>query len=399
MTEPNPPETADLSPANKRKAIAFIVLIGCVSLFADMTYEGARSIAGPFLGTLGASAVVVSVVAGLGEFLGYGVRYVSGRLADRGGRYWAIMLAGYALNLLSVPLLALAGNWPVAMLLLIAERVGRAIRAPIRNAMLSHAASRTGAGWGFGLHTALDQTGGMAGPLLVAGLLLLGAGYHRSFAALLLPALASLALLAAARLLYPDPRRLALRTIRAGDVTAKEFGARFRIYTLAASLAGAGFVDFALVAFHLTRAGVVVPAWIPVLYAIAMAAEGAAALALGWLADRIGPDVAPCSTALAALAAPLLFLGGFGTAVAGAMLWGMGTAIQDTVLQALLSHHMPQDRRATAFGLFDAVRGTAWLAGSIVLGLLYAVSIPALVAVALLLQLLAVPVMWRAGRM
>jgi MFS family permease len=106
--------------------------------------------------------VVVSVVAGLGEFLGYGVRYVSGRAADRGGRYWAIMLAGYLINLLSVPLLALAGSWPVAMLLLITERLGRAIRAPIRGAMLSHAASRTGAGWGFGLHTALDQTGGMA---------------------------------------------------------------------------------------------------------------------------------------------------------------------------------------------------------------------------------------------
>ena len=141
---------ATLSGGGRRKAVIFVVLIGCVSLFADMTYEGGRSIAGPFLGTLGASAVVVSVVAGLGEFLGYGVRYFSGRAADRRGRYWPIMLTGYVVNLLSVPLLALAGAWPVAVMLLIAERVGRAIRSPIRSAMLSHAASRTGAGWGFG---------------------------------------------------------------------------------------------------------------------------------------------------------------------------------------------------------------------------------------------------------
>src|SRR6516164_9804049 len=119
---------ATLSGGGRRKAVVIVVLIGCVSLFADMTYEGGRSIAGPFLGTLGASAVVVSVVAGLGEFLGYGVRYLSGRTADRGGHYWAIMIGGYLINLLSVPLLALAGSWPVAMLLLVAERLGRAIR-------------------------------------------------------------------------------------------------------------------------------------------------------------------------------------------------------------------------------------------------------------------------------
>lgn len=147
MTERTSADPAGLPAAARRKAIAFIVLIGCVSLFADMTYEGGRSIAGPFLGVLGASAVVVSTVAGLGEFLGYGVRYFSGRAADRRGRYWPLMLIGYVVNLLSVPLLALAGAWPVAMGLLIAERLGRAIRSPIRSAMLSHAASRTGAGW------------------------------------------------------------------------------------------------------------------------------------------------------------------------------------------------------------------------------------------------------------
>ena len=393
MTERISADPAGLPAAARRKAIAFIVLIGCVSLFADMTYEGGRSIAGPFLGSLGTSAVVVSTVAGLGEFLGYGVRYFSGRAADRRGRYWPLMLTGYVVNLLSVPLLALAGAWPVAVALLIAERLGRAIRAPIRSAMLSHAASRTGAGWGFGLHTALDQTGGMAGPLLIALLLSLGQGYHRSFAALLLPALASLAVLAAARLSYPDPRNLELRASRAELQAWTGFDRTFRVYTLGAALMGAGYVDFALAAFHLTRVGVVPPAGIALLYALAMGAEGVAALVLGRVLDRIGGAVAPAAVAVAALATPLLFLDGAAAAVIGAALWGVGTATQDTVLHALLADHVPQDRRATAYGLFDAIRGTAWLAGSVVLGLLYTVSLPALVGLSLVLQLAAVPIL------
>lgn len=386
-----------LSAAAQRRAIAFIVLIGCVSLFADMTYEGGRSIAGPFLGTLGASAVVVSIVAGVGEFLGYGVRYISGRTADRHGGYWTIMAVGYLVNLLSVPLLALAGSWPVAMLLLVTERLGRAIRIPIRGAMLSHAASRTGVGWGFGLHTALDQTGGMAGPLLVAGLLGLGASYHRSFAILLMPALASLAMLLIARILYPDPQKLELPTIRPELVAWSGFGPTFRLYTLASAFIGAGFVDFALIAFHLIRTGVLPPARIPLLYALAMASEGAAALAIGRLLDRFGAGVVLVGIVLAALATPLLFLGDATTAVLGAALWGIGMAVQDTVFHALLSKHVPSDQRATAYGLFDAVRGTAWLAGSAVLGLLYSISLPALVGTSLLLQLVAIPVLLGAG--
>ncbi|MDX5933058.1 hypothetical protein, partial [Acidiphilium acidophilum] len=167
--------------------------------------------------------------------------------------YWPLMLVGYTVNLLSVPLLAFAGAWPVAFVLLITERLGRAIRAPIRSAMLSHAASRTGAGWAFGLHTALDQTGGMSGPLLVALLLALGAGYRHSFAILIVPAVISLALLVTARRLYPNPRKLELRVIRAELAAWPGFGRPFRIYTIAAALVAAGFADFALIGFHFAR--------------------------------------------------------------------------------------------------------------------------------------------------
>ena len=140
----------------KNHALKFIILLGIVSLFADMTYEGARSITGPYLALLGASAAVVGFVAGFGELVGYALRLVSGYMADKTRRYWAMTIIGYAVNLLAVPLLALAGNWPMAAILLIAERMGKAIRTPPRDVMLSHAASQVGRGWGFGLHEAMD---------------------------------------------------------------------------------------------------------------------------------------------------------------------------------------------------------------------------------------------------
>jgi hypothetical protein len=188
----------------RQRAVLFIVFLGIVSLFGDMTYEGARSITGPYLGVLGVTATTIGIVAGFGELLGYGARLVSGYLGDRTGKYWAVTIAGYLLNLFAVPLLALAGAWQIAVVLIIAERMGRGIRSPVRDAMLSHAASRTGLGWGFGLHQALDQLGAVAGPLLVSGVLFVGSGYQAAFGWLLIPAVLSMAVLLAARYLFPS---------------------------------------------------------------------------------------------------------------------------------------------------------------------------------------------------
>jgi hypothetical protein len=191
---------------SRASAVRFIVLLGMVSLFADMTYEGARSITGPYLGALGASATVVGIVAGLGELLGYAARVLSGWLGDRTQRYWTITIFGYVLNLFAVPLLAAASSWEIAACLMIAERTGRAIRSPARDAMLSHAASQTGLGWGFGLHEAMDQTGAVVGPLIVSITLYLQFGYSWAFAILLVPALASIGVVLAARAFFTQTR-------------------------------------------------------------------------------------------------------------------------------------------------------------------------------------------------
>lgn len=368
----------------------FVVLLGIVSLFADMTYEGARSITGPYLGALGASATTVGVVAGLGELIGYGLRLVSGYLSDRTGRYWAVTIAGYSLNLVAVPLLALTGRWEFAALLIIAERTGKAMRTPARDAMLSHATQGMGRGWGFGVHEALDQTGAVLGPLAVALVLSQREGYRAGFALLAIPAVAALAILLVARRDYPRPRDL---ETDAGNLYSEGLPRRFWLYLGASALVAASFADFPLIAYHFREAAVAADVWIPVFYATAMGVDAVAALLFGRLFDRHGFLVLAIATLLAALAAPLVFLGGAALALAGLVLWGIGMGTQESIMRAAVGGMVSPTRRGSAYGIFNAGYGLCWFAGSVLLGVLYDQSIAALVAFSVLIQLAAVPVL------
>ncbi len=384
------PRTAGKRLIGKAAAMRFIVLIGIVSLFADMTYEGARSITGPYLGVLGASATVVGIVSGFGELIGYAIRLVSGWLGDRTQRYWAITIGGYALNLIAVPLLALAGRWEAAAVLIIAERMGRAIRSPLRDAMLSHAASHTGLGWGFGLHEALDQTGAILGPLMVSAVLYLQYGYSTAFAILLVPAVISLVLIVTARFQFPRPRDFDLAP---PPLRTVGFKLTYWVYMAAVALIGAGYADFALIAYHFGKAAVVSAPLIPILYAVAMASDAIAALVLGHLFDRRGIIVVVVAAIAAAVASPLVFLGDVKAVFLGMILWGIGMAAQESVMRAVVAGMTAPDRRATAFGILNAVFGVAWFLGSVLLGIVYDQSIMAVAILSLILQLLAVPLL------
>jgi MFS family permease len=393
MAQPAPaPATAGLS---RRHAVRFIVLLGVVSLFADMTYEGARAITGPYLALLGASAAVVGIVSGFGELLGYALRLGSGYLSDRTGRYWAITIAGYLLNLFTVPLLALVDRWDLAAILIVAERAGRAVRTPARDAMLSHAGSQTGLGWGFGLHEALDQTGAVLGPLMVSGVLYLNGDHQTGFAVLLAPALLAMAMVLTARVTFPRPRDFDLTPPALGAAGLPRF---FWVYIAAVACIAAGYADFPLIAFHFEKAAVVDPNWIPILYAVAMASDAIAALVLGRLYDRIGVRTMLFATFASAFTAPLAFLGGPEVAVLAMVLWGVGMGAQESVMRAAIAALAPASRRGTAYGLFNAAYGIAWFAGSALLGILYDWSVIALVLASVALQLAAVPLLLRLVR-
>jgi MFS family permease len=376
---------------DSRRATLFVVLLGIVSLFADMTYEAARSITGPFLALLGASATVVGVVAGLGELIGYALRLVSGRIVDRTGKYWAVALSGYCVNLLAVPLLALAGNWQFAVLLMFLERAGKAMRVPSRDAMLSFAGHRMGRGWGFALHEAMDQTGATVGPLIVAAMLYFDGDYRLSFAILLVPALLSLAVLLTARALYPRPRDLEPVSVK---LDTHGFAAPFWLYVAAAACIAGGFADYPLIAYHFGKAESLPKEWIPILYAIAMMVDGLAALVFGHIYDRKGMGVLLAGAAIAIPVAPLVFLGGFEAALAGAILWGIGMGAQESIMKAAVAAMSPAERRGTAFGLFNGYFGVFWFLGSALMGFLYDVSIPALIAFSVGIQLAALPLLF-----
>lgn len=371
--------------------LKFVLMVGVMSFFADFTYESSRAVIGPFLGLLGAGALAIAVVTGFGELLGYGLRVVSGRGADRTGRYWPITISGYVLQMSVVPLLALAGSWQVAALLVILERVGKAIRNPPRDAMLSHAAKQIGYGWGFGVHEALDQFGAMFGPLLIA--LVLASSrhdYRLAFAVLAVPAAIMLCLLAVARLVYPRPQDLEPST---APVQAHGFPRRFWLYLAAAALVAAGFADFPVIAFHFQQAGAVSADLTPIFYAVAMAVSGAGSLLFGRLFDRFGIGLLIPLTVVAAAYAPLAFLGGFWPALIGMCLWGLGMGVHESIIPAAVAPMVPADRRASAYGLFTGVYGVAWFAGSAAIGALFSVSLTIVVLFSVVAQLAAVPLL------
>lgn len=376
--------------AGASAAFAFVFTMGIVNLFGDTTYEGGASINGQFLGTLGASAAAISIIAGAGEFLGYSLRSVAGWTADKTGKYWPVTFVGFAINLFAVPAMALAGNWQVAGVLILAERIGRAIRKPTVEAMLSYSTGRLGTGWVYALNTALDETGATIGPLLMAFALYRHVSYRASYSLLLISAALAFIALIVARIVFPVPS-----TLEEGERgrRTERFTPAFWLYMVAAACFGAGLMSFEFISFHLATHRTVTVQWIPVFLGISTGFGVLANLALGRLYDRAGIPTVVGAVAVSALFSPLVFLGGFGVALIGMLLWGIGYATQDTLFKAVVADRLPEGRRNFGFGIFYTGYGVGWLIGSIAIGLLYQLSIAAVIGFSMVVQFGAIPLL------
>ncbi len=368
----------------------FIILLGIVSLFGDVTYEGARSVAGPYLATLGATASVVGLVAGIGEFVGYGLRLASGYFADRTKAYWLLTFVGYGL-LLSIPLLAFAGHWQLAAVLIILERIGKAIRSPARDTMLSYAAKGVGRGWGFAVHEALDQIGAVIGPIVFSLVFLFRGGYREGFTLLWIPALLTLVVLAIARKKVPSPQKLESSGEASRQVDKGKLPRVFWLYTLFTFVSVAGFANFQLISYHLHVQSIVPDAQIPIVYAIAMGIDALAALLVGKTYDRIGL-ISLIAVPLLTLPIPFLaFSDSYSLVVVGIILWGAVMGMQETIMRAAIADLTPVARRGFAYGVFNAAYGASWFLGSALMGLLYEHSINYLVLFAVVMELISIP--------
>lgn len=381
----------------RRSAWRAVVGFGTVSLLADLVYEGARSVTGPLLASLGATALVVGLVTGAGEAMALLLRIVSGRWADRSGRYWGITLVGYALTAVSVPALAVApfvggAGVVVASTLILTERIGKAVRSPAKSALLARAAAGVGMGRGLGVHKALDQIGAFAGPLLVAAVTALTGALWPALLVLVVPGTAAIGVLLWLRsrarrtdAVEPAAQPAAGRVHEVVTV-AQPFPRAFWWFAAAAGAATAGLVTFGIISFHLARDQVFPTTLIPVVYAVAMAAAAVAALATGWAYDRVQGRVLLTLPFLVAAVPPLALTQSRVAVIGGLLLWGAAVGVQDSTVKALVADLVPHARRATAYGAFAGVQGGAALAGGALSGLLYSRSVPALVVAVALLQ-------------
>ncbi len=399
------------------QAMAFIVLFGVVSLFSDMTHEGASSIRGAYLALLGASAGTIGFISGLGELIGYSMRYVFGRLTDKSRRYWPMTVAGYVLDIIAVPALALVGEhgWLAACALLVVQRMGKAIKKPAKDTIMSFAASQEGVGRSFGIQEVLDQIGAFLGPVLLYLVLLFEQdgstfdAYARCFAFLAIPGAVTLILLLVTKHKFPNPERF--------EPEPKEFvpfrmKKEFVLYVAGISLFAFGFIDYSIIIMHVSRTyahlgsalaettALVSSGTLPLLYAGAMLVDAVAALVFGLLYDKKGVSALVWSTLLSAPFAVFIFaFRSVPMLLLGVALWGVGMGAQESILKAAVTSMVPKTSRATGYGIFECSFGVFWFLGSWLLGVLYDASLPAMIAVSVLAQLAAIPLYLASGRL
>ena len=367
--------------------------MGIVSLFADITHEGARSLIGPYLGLLGASATAVGIISGLGEFIGYGLRLLTGYLSDKTRRYWLFTFLGYGMDLFAVPLLALAGRWEIAAMLIIMERTGKAIRKPSKDTLMSYAARNVGSGKGFAIAEVLDQIGAVSGPVILSLILLFKSGdklanYRFAFAILLIPALITLILLLISRLNFPQPEKF---EVKEETINFEGISKSYWLYLVAISLIAAGFADFPLLAFHFQRIDIFSPTMIPFMYAIAMGVDAVSALIFGLFYDKVGVTSLIIASSLSIFFSPFSFLSNSSLVVIlGVILWGIGMGAQESILKSVVADIVTPEKRGTAYGFFNAIFGFFWFIGSAVMGVLYDHTIVSLVIFSMIVESAAV---------
>ncbi|MCI5844064.1 MAG: MFS transporter [Clostridiales bacterium] len=398
-------------------AMAFILLFGIVSLFSDMTHEGASSIRGAYLSLLGASAATIGFVSGLGELVGYSMRYVFGKLTDKTKQYWPMVILGYGLDILAVPALALVGEhgWMWACGLLVIQRMGKAIKKPAKDTIMSFAASQEGAGKSFGLQELLDQIGAFLGPVLLYVVMLFQTEgttfkvYASCFAALAIPGAITMILLLITKRKFPNPEQFEPEPKEYVPFRMKK---EFLLYIAGISLFAFGFIDYSIVIMHVSRTftelsphlaqttSLITTGTLPLLYAGAMLVDAVAALLFGFLYDRRGVAALVLSTLISAPFSVFIFsVHSVPALLLGIALWGVGMGAQESILKAAVTGMVPKTSRATGYGIFECSFGVFWFFGSWLLGALYDVNLSAMVAVSVLTQLTAIPLYLRSARL
>ncbi len=382
----------------KQAAFAFVVLMGIVSLFSDMTHEGAASILGAYLALTGASAATIGFISGLGECIGYSLRLVTGYFTDKTKKYWPMTILGYVVDCCAIPALALVPQkgWLIACILIVVQRMGKAIKKPAKDTLLSFAAAQNGTGKSFAIQEFLDQLGAFIGPVVLFVIMALKKGgtlyntYTFCFALLGIPAIMTLILLLIAKRRFPSPEKF--EVVDKQEEASFHMNHSFLFYMIAISLFAAGFLDFTLITLHTSRSGLILESTLSLIYAGAMAIDAFSALFFGWLFDRKGIKVLIFSTLISTPFAFFIFcLHSRWALFLGVALWGIGMGAQESIMKAAVTKIVPKKNRSSGFGIFQTSFGICWFLGSWIMGILYDASPVGLAVFSVSMQLLAIP--------
>ena len=356
----------------KNPSLSLILIFGLVSLLGDMIYEGARGVVGPYMASLGASAAIVGFVSGIGEFLGYGLRLISGYLTDKTNLLWTFTILGY-LMIISIPLLGISNSWEIAAIFIILERIGKGIRTPARDVILSYATKEIGRGFGFGIHEAMDQIGAIIGPLLFGLFLYVGLGYKKGFLMLIFPCIFLLIVLFIAKHTVKDPKRLEKNL---GDNKRKQdIPSIFWIYLVFSAISVIGFVNFQIISYHFKVQHILNDSFIPIIYAFAMGIDAIFALIIGRIYDKFGLKTVLIIPFINIFIPFFVFRKSINFLILGIIIWGMVMAMYETVMRASIADIIPIAKRGYSYGIFNTVFGLSYFLGSFVIGFLYTLNL------------------------
>jgi hypothetical protein len=389
----------------KKQAIRLLFLLGLIALLGDIIYEGARGVNGPYLETLGASAAIVGLVAGIGELLGYLIRLVSGYFSDKTRAHWFFTIAGYSF-LMVIPLLSLTGVWQFAAIFMVLERIGKGIRSPAKDTITSQATKQVGTGFGFAIVEFLDQLGATIGPLIFTFFFMsIGPGersiadYQHGYNLMWFPFVVLLMVLFATFFMFKNPEELEQDVVKKPQ--PDKITRTFWLYCMFTFVTTLGFLNFAIIGYHLKANNIVTDPQIPLLYALAMGVDAVIGLAIGKWYDRlkIKSDNEHAGLLLLIIlpimTAPLPFLTlsfHIGFIVAGVVLWGIVMGTHETIMKAGIADITSIRKRGTGYGIFNTLYGIAIFIGSAAAGFLYDYSVDLLIVMMIVVEILAIPV-------
>ncbi len=363
-------------------AVTVIIMFGVISMLGDTVYEAARGSNSQYLNLLGISAAKVGLVFGIGEFLGYFIRLISGFLSDKSGKHWIFMFIGYGM-LLVVPLIGFTKNWNILIVLILMERIGKALRGPAKDTILSEVADRqVGIGFAFGLQEALDQIGAFIGPLIFTAVFYFAgqdsiSQYQQGYKALFVPYGILMLFLTfvftnvTSNKLVPEVKK---------THHSEHLQPIFWMYTAFTFFCTLGFVNFSTIGYHLKAQGLMSDGNITLVYSIAMIVDAATALVIGKLYDNLKVRTGRKAGGLLVLMIlpaislflPILTLS-HSTAliVSGMIVFGVIMGIHETVMRSAIADVTPFDKRGTGYGVFNTGYGLALMGGAALMGLLY----------------------------